>query len=402
MVGQDSVQACVYGNETYFFFGDTNRPSYPLGNFFTTGARGPAVGELNASHTLPLRYFQNTDGFVAPMAPMELRTPSTPVWVGGLLSLAPTATHIRKYLASDGDQSAPGGGMYTFYTKGGMTAQEFGLLQWNSSGSQFALVPGARWNTTGLPDDAWMQRLRSNLLGSQATVDTNSSWVYFTSAYPVLRARTSPAALANLSSYEAWTCLAAGATMVAPRLDRDATGKLIYSWKPGTPPVSAEDQTRLVHLGLATTAELWINLTSIGTDKTAGSAVALKRGSARYNAHLDRWLIVGQASPGTVWLAAASTVEGPYRRALLVADHSSSGSSMQNGDSSTGLAYNFYNPAQHDFLDDGSIVYFSGTYATTFAPQHHMTPRYDYNSILYRLDLSSLPRSSFITPSNHP
>jgi len=39
VLGQDSVMAAVYRGRIYWFWGDTNRPAYPLGNF---GASGPS------------------------------------------------------------------------------------------------------------------------------------------------------------------------------------------------------------------------------------------------------------------------------------------------------------------------------------------------------------------------
>ncbi len=52
--------------------------------------------------------------------------------------------------------------------------------------------------------------------------------------------------------------------------------------------------------------------------------------------------------------------------------------------------YSFYNPAQHAFLDQqaGRVVYFEGTYTNTFSAAKTPTPRYNYNQILYRLDLA--------------
>ena len=53
--------------------------------------------------------------------------------------------------------------------------------------------------------------------------------------------------------------------------------------------------------------------------------------------------------------------------------------------------YSFYNPMQHPYWaeDNGRVIYFEGTYTMTFSGNRNPTPRYDYNQILYRLDLSS-------------
>jgi hypothetical protein len=42
---------------------------------------------------------------------------------------------------------------------------------------------------------------------------------------------------------------------------------------------------------------------------------------------------------------------------------------------------------------DGKTIYIEGTYTTLFSGNEHPTPRYDYNQMLYRLDLSD-PRLS--------
>jgi hypothetical protein len=51
--------------------------------------------------------------------------------------------------------------------------------------------------------------------------------------------------------------------------------------------------------------------------------------------------------------------------------------------------YTFYNPRLHpEFTDpDSPVLLFEGTYTATFADRPQPTPRYDYNQILYRLDL---------------
>ena len=47
-------------------------------------------------------------------------------------------------------------------------------------------------------------------------------------------------------------------------------------------------------------------------------------------------------------------------------------------------------PTQHPFFDQdgGRVIYFEGTYTNTFSGNPMPTPRYEYNQIMYRLDLS--------------
>jgi hypothetical protein len=51
--------------------------------------------------------------------------------------------------------------------------------------------------------------------------------------------------------------------------------------------------------------------------------------------------------------------------------------------------YTFYNPRIHpEFTEpDSPILLFEGTYTRTFSEAMEATPRYDYNQVLYRLDL---------------
>jgi len=51
--------------------------------------------------------------------------------------------------------------------------------------------------------------------------------------------------------------------------------------------------------------------------------------------------------------------------------------------------YTYYNPRIHpEFSPQGSpILLFEGTYTQLFSGAPVRTPRYDYNQILYRLDL---------------
>jgi hypothetical protein len=51
--------------------------------------------------------------------------------------------------------------------------------------------------------------------------------------------------------------------------------------------------------------------------------------------------------------------------------------------------YTFYKPRLHpEFTQAGKpYIYFEGSYNTLFTDHQAPTPRYDYNQILYRLDL---------------
>ena len=49
--------------------------------------------------------------------------------------------------------------------------------------------------------------------------------------------------------------------------------------------------------------------------------------------------------------------------------------------------YSFYNPKQHPYFSAGRFLFLEGTYTHTFSGNTDQTPRYDYNQIMYRLNL---------------
>ena len=83
----------------------------------------------------------------------------------------------------------------------------------------------------------------------------------------------------------------------------------------------------------------------------------------------------GNPSPlGEVWYAEALSPTGPWGPAVKIVSHDN---------------YTFYNPSLHPELtpDNSPVLIFEGTYSAEFARNPPPTPRYNYNQILYRLDL---------------
>ena len=116
-------------------------------------------------------------------------------------------------------------------------------------------------------------------------------------------------------------------------------------------------------------------------DAQTGKPVTLHGGSVHWNEHRQRWVMIavqkgGDVSYlGEVWYAEAKGIDGPWRKAMKVASHPK---------------YSFYNPSHHAFFDEqnGRHIYFEGTYAETFSGNPVATQRYDYNQLMYRLDLN--------------
>lgn len=126
----------------------------------------------------------------------------------------------------------------------------------------------------------------------------------------------------------------------------------------------------------------WESLTPQATLVSAadGQPVKPHSGSVAWNAWRKRWVTVfmeafGKPSAfGEVWYAEADSPLGPWGKAVKVLSH-------QN--------YTFYNPRIHPEItpEDSPILLFEGTHSKEFADRPPPTPRYDYNQILYRLDL---------------
>jgi hypothetical protein len=138
------------------------------------------------------------------------------------------------------------------------------------------------------------------------------------------------------------------------------------------------------------TAEGWKRGAAPIRPTLQGRATAKKveahSGSVAYNPFRRKWILItvekgGKASfLGEVWYAESEALEGPWSEAVQVATHP---------------RYDFYNPRLHPELQEkgGRHVFFEGTFTNTFSGNPVKVPRYDYNQILYRLDLAD-PRLS--------
>ncbi len=128
--------------------------------------------------------------------------------------------------------------------------------------------------------------------------------------------------------------------------------------------------------------EQWEKIAEPAAPRSAedGSEVKPHRGSIAWNPFRKRWAAIftqqfGKPSAfGEIWYAEAASPTGPWGKAVKVLTHDN---------------YTFYNPRIHPELtpDDASFIVFEGTYTAEFADRPQPTPRYNYNQVLYRLDL---------------
>src|SRR5678815_5375356 len=84
ITGQDGILSAIYLGKLYWFWGDTLRLSYPLGNFAMCGATSDLPDKIDPDVGYNLHYFTDKDGFSKRMAPME---GEGVVWLYGLVVL---------------------------------------------------------------------------------------------------------------------------------------------------------------------------------------------------------------------------------------------------------------------------------------------------------------------------
>ncbi len=115
-----------------------------------------------------------------------------------------------------------------------------------------------------------------------------------------------------------------------------------------------------------------------------GATLQVHQGAMAWSDYRSSWFTIFTQSAGDssylgeVWFAESDSPFGPWTNLIKIVTHNN---------------YTFYNPCIHaDWTEPGSsAVYFEGTYTAEFAKHPEKTPRYDYNQILYRLDLNELP-----------
>ena len=368
--GQDSVVNALYQGKIHWFWGDTNRPDYPLGNFHVPGATSelPGHGGLEPEVGVNLSYFLDDQGFARPTAPMPGEGPT---WISGLVVLKDREKRER---------------MFAVYAKirKMLEVYERGLAEYNPLVQRFEKVaqfPEATAYIGEFPDG-------HPFLYQDHGVD----YIYYATPYPLVRVPADPEHLKRVGSCEAYSCLRPGTRLSQQQFDRGPDGLLRYGWKTNTQLLRQEQQNKLIVSRRIKPEEALLNLRDIDS----GKVVVAHGGSVYWNAYRRRWVMITVESYGStsllgeVWYAEADTPLGPWVYARKIVTHDK---------------YSFYNPKQHPMFDKdgGRIIFFEGTYTTTFSGNPDPTPRYDYNQVMYQLDLSdqrlALPVAIYEIPS---
>ncbi len=295
-----------------------------------------------------------------------------PTWISGLTVLPDKAGRER---------------MFAFYAKirKQMEVYERGMVEFNPQSKRFDRVtqfPEASKYSGEHPDGhAFLQQ------------DRGIDYVYYANPYPLIRVRADFDLLKQPDACEAYTCLVPGTRLSDQQLDRGPDRRLRYGWKVSTQLLRHDQQAKLIAARRMSVDESLLNLRDIDSGKT----VVAHGGTVYWNAYRNRWVMITVESFGStsllgeIWYAEGDTPLGPWVYARKVVTHDK---------------YSFYNPKQHPMFDKegGRIIFFEGTYTTTFSGNQDPTPRYDYNQVMYQLDLAdprlALPVAIYLTPAS--
>jgi hypothetical protein len=348
VTGQDSVIAIPYRRKIYWFWGDTMRPSYPLGHFGTAGATSELQrnGGLDPAVGIDLTYFVDDSGFSRPMCTW---TNEGLKWISGVMTLRDAGGSERLL------------GMFSRH-KNLNEVYDQGLLVFNDEKMRFDPICWLPLDTHLMPDGEPFE-----------LSENNQNYMYFDGRYPTpcYRVKAQFECATNLANYESYTYLEQGAKYQKgrSRLDRGPDGKLRYGWKRGTAIPTPKQEADLISSGSLKPREGMFH----EIDVENGHPVR-PLGNVTWNGYLHRWVLIGWANLTDVYYAEADTPVGPWVYARKVVTHEH---------------YSFYNPRHHPFFDQdgGRKIYFEGTYADTFSNPPFPTPRYNYNQMMYRLEL---------------
>ncbi len=355
VMGQDSVFTCQYKNRIFWMWGDTGRPSYPLGNFAMSGAFSemPERGGLAPEVGVDLEYLVDKNGFSRPISPMK--EPGM-VWLDSLMNVTD----------EDGQER-----MVARFTrlKDLSKVLERGLVAWNDSAQSFE--PIVRGGLDILPF--------SNTGHAFEVQIDNDQYYYFTTPSPVgvrMRVKAQWDYVTDPNRYEVLTALGPKkATTRSISLAGTSKTETPYRWI-----VFADLIEGTAKANVIKKIEREIKNFDV-YDIESGQKVSPHNGTVYYNPYRNRWIAIfvqhgGKSSfLGEVWCAEADTPAGPWCYARKIVTHNK---------------YSFYNPAQHPLFDRdaGRTIFFEGTYSYTFSGSlENATPRYDYNQIMYQLDL---------------
>jgi hypothetical protein len=354
VMGTDGACTALYHGKFFWFFGDTNGVNTWILAGAVATSELPGNGGLDPSKGVNLTFFVDGKGFSKPMFPFAKGKEL--VWPEGPLTLPDPSGVERLVMRYD-----RGAGM------GKPKPAERGLAIFRDDRQVFEKI--VQWDVDA-PLYPAHTPFRVRIKGEE--------YFYFAggpSPAPAVRVRVRWSDVIDPSAYEGFTPVRQGSH--TPELARDAHGRLQYAWKRNTAVLSDRQRDELIEAKKMGPEEAQLAAVDIET----GNRVWLRSASVQWNEFRRRWIMIAQQTDGRtsklgeIWYLEADTPLGPWAFARQILTHT---------------RYSFYEVVQHPQFDQerGRLIYFSGTYSDFLANPPNITPRYDYNLIMYRLDLA--------------
>ena len=342
VLGQDSNLGTIYKNRIFFIWGDTFLPTSYHGNFSVAGGTIPLPSEsgIDPDVGFEIDYFVDQNNHTKKM--IHLVGPGY-IWFDWIMVVKDQKN--QEVLAA---KYARVNALFGNY--------ERGIAVFNEQKEEFE-------KRTEISEWLKAPHLTQHPF---LTMSDNVSYFYLASQFNFSRVKPLLTHIEDPDQYEYFTCLAPGSRWAERKLERK-NGQLVYGWKQNTEAIDEQKQKILIEEGLIRPEEGWLQLMDVAT----GQPITSYRGSVFWNEFRQKWILISGAQ--AIWYSEADTPLGPWHYAVKVADHHNY----------------FYNPHQHPYLDKGNgrFIYFEGTYTKFIGPEPQV-PRYDYNQVMYRLDLS--------------
>ncbi len=325
VIGQDSALTTVFGGRIFWVWGDTTPLRHPLGNFGVTGAWSdlPTSGGLAVERGVDLEYIMG-EGKGDFVKSLVPGQPGDESNVYWLSCLMTVPDSSGRERMLGWVSNVDGASMETLNRR---------IMEFDRVREEFVAVadwpasaavqPGGHGVRVRLPED--LDSLGGGVLRPDEADGGFEDYYVFTSYDEQVRVR---------ATYEA-----------------------------------AKDP------GQYTTVSLKMRPFDVETGRT----IKLHGCSIGWNDFRGCWTMIaseigGSSMLGELYYLEAPTPMGPWEGAVKVVTHDN---------------YTIYNPLQHpELAEEGSpYLYFEGTYTKMFSGNEVGTPWYDYNQIMYRLDL---------------
>jgi hypothetical protein len=351
VVGQDSIQAVKFRDEVLCIWGDTSQASYPLGLFRAAGALAPwknaSQTPFDPAYGVPYRYFVETEKpFVRAMMPLRSHSEGV-IWLDGL-AIVDDDTGSEQVVAH-------------YSRRAGLADElEHGIAKLNTATMEFEDLK--RFETL----DEW----RHPYGHAQRVSIDGTEWIVFGNPFPNVRVPATLSAVQNPAEYE----------MLTP-LSETGDRYQGWGWKKGMKRFEPTEESKWYQQA---DRKDGLEPRMLPLNALAESdRILFHNGSFAWNEYRKKWIVLGgridgkDSMLGEVWYSESTALEGPYTQAIQVATHSQQ---------------SYYNVCHHPFWDrdGGKTIYFEGTFTSDFSGNPYKTPRYNYNQILYRLDLEKV------------